>query len=188
MFHRPLHDVPDPFPSFCSVYTDSTAYDWKQEITLRHSARRITVWPSGRIHTDYHDFTTTVAASEPSDMKEVGQSTSPLMLEREVSSNPFCVSGFQQQAAASRSQQQASSSVVSPWLTADLWSSTRKWVRGNESISSVEGTLSRGKRETDIWRVCKLSPEGEISMSTLNKKLKWLFKENAGMRSSEKII
>ena len=128
------------------------------------------------------------AASEPSVMKEVGQSTLPLMLEREVSSNPFCVSGFQQQAAASRSQQQASSSVVSPWLTADLLSSTRKWVRGNESISSVEGTLSRGKRETDIWRVCKLCPEGEISMSTLNRKLKWLFKENAGMRSSEKII
>ena len=57
MFHRPLFGVPDPFPSFCStppsVYTDSCAYDWNQEIPLRHSARRITVWPSGRIHSSH---------------------------------------------------------------------------------------------------------------------------------------
>ena len=92
-----------------------------------------------------NDLTATVAASETPDMKEVGQSTSPLFFqEREVSSDPFCVSGFQQQAAASGSQQQASSSVVSPRLSADLWG-TRKLVRGNGSISSVEGTLSRGK-------------------------------------------
>ena len=85
-------------------------------------------------NTDYNDLTTTVPASETPDIKEVGQSTSPLMRqERELSSNPFCVSGFQQQATASGSQQQASSSEVSPRPSADLWS-TRKLVRGNESI------------------------------------------------------
>ena len=30
-----------------SFYIDSTAYDWNQETSQRHSARRITVWPSG---------------------------------------------------------------------------------------------------------------------------------------------
>ena len=36
--------------SFCA---DFTAYDWNQEIPLRHSARRIAVWPSGRIHSSH---------------------------------------------------------------------------------------------------------------------------------------
>ena len=44
-----------------------------------------------------------------------------------------------------------------PWLSADLWSSTRKLVRGNESLSSVEGALSRGKRDRDLGRVHTLS-------------------------------
>ena len=34
-------------------YTDSTAYDCNQEIHLRQSARRISVWPSGRIHSSH---------------------------------------------------------------------------------------------------------------------------------------
>ena len=162
-----------------SVYTDSTAFDWNQEITLRYSARKIAVWPPGRTHssgyepktcidvssghtpinytsrrnrfnTDHNDLTTTVAASETPDM--------------------------------SGSQQQASSSVVRPWLDADSWSSTRKLVRGCESISNIEWTMSRGKRETEIWKVCKLCPKGEISMSTLNSKLNGLFKETVQLR------
>ena len=67
-------------------------------------------------------------------------------------SNQFCAlvfSGKRQPAAASGSQQQASSSVINPWLSADLWG-TRKLVLGNESLSSVEGTLSRGKRGRDL--------------------------------------
>ena len=87
-------------------------------------------------------------------MKEVGQSTSPLSFQKqEVSSNPLYVSGLQQQqVAASGSQQPASSSVTNPWLSADLWG-TRKLVRGNEAISSVEGTLSRGKGDRDLESV-----------------------------------
>ena len=67
--------------------------------------------PSRRdsFNTDYNDLNTTVAASETPDTKEVGQSTSPLLFqERKVSSNPFSVSGFQQQASASGSRQQTS--------------------------------------------------------------------------------
>ena len=64
---------------------------------------------------------------------------------------------FHQQTAASGSPQQASSGVVNPWLSADMWSSTRKLVRGNESISSVEATLSRGKRDRDLESVQTLS-------------------------------
>ena len=62
--------------------------------------------PSRRnsFNTDYNDLTTTVAASETTDAKEVGQLTSPLFSqEREVSSYPFGVSGSQQQAAATSS-------------------------------------------------------------------------------------
>ena len=58
-------------------------------------------------------------------------------------------------------------------------------MRGNESISSVEGTLSRGKRETKIWKVCILCPKGEISTHTLKRKLNWLFKENVWLRKAE---
>ena len=34
-------------------HTDSTAYDWNQEISLRHSARRIVVWTSGWIRSSH---------------------------------------------------------------------------------------------------------------------------------------
>ena len=51
MFHRPLLDVPDPFPSFCSTPLPSAStalpHDWNQETLLCYSARRIAVWPSG---------------------------------------------------------------------------------------------------------------------------------------------
>ena len=115
MCNRPLLDVPDPFPSF-SFHTTSV-YDLNQEILLRHSARRITVWPSGRIHSLLSQVmsprpastsavsarrsttprgepapTPTTTTSPPQSQppkpriwKQVGQSTSPLMLqEREV--------------------------------------------------------------------------------------------------------
>ena len=55
-------------------------------------------------------------------------------------------------------------------------------MRGNESISSVEGTLSRGRRDRDLESVQTLS-EKEISMLTLNRKLNWLVKENAQLRT-----
>ena len=178
MFHRPLLDVPDPCPTFCSTPppteqtalpmtrirrspcatphgrlqfgrlvepTPLTGYERKSEHTpINYTSRR------NSFDTDCNDLTTTVAASEPPDITEVGQSTSPLLFqEREVSSNPFCVSCFQQQLAASGSQQQASSSVVNPWLSADVW--------GTRKLASVEGTLSRGKRDRDLESVQTLS-------------------------------
>ena len=39
--------------------------------------------------------------------------------------------------------------------------------------------LCREDKEIDIQRVCKLCLKGEISMSTWNRKLNWMFKENA---------
>ena len=102
-----------------------------------------------------NDFTTTVAASENSD-------------------------GFNRQAAASGSPQPVPASVVNPWLGADMWSSTRKLVRGDESISSFERTLSRGERYRDLESAQTLN--GEIIMSTMSRKLNQLFKESAQLR------
>ena len=103
-------------PTPLTGYDPKTCIDVSSEQTpVSYLSRR------NSVNTDYNDLTTTVAVSETPDMKEVGQSTSPLLLqEREETSNPFCVSGFQQQAGGSGSQQQASPSVVSPWLSADL--------------------------------------------------------------------
>ena len=163
MFHRPLLDVPDPYPSFCSTppptsqtplsmtgikrspcatphggwqfdrlveHNPLTGYEPKTCIEVRRvSTRRST---TSRGETASTRATTPATASEAPDMKEAGQSTSPLFSqEREVSSGSFCVSGFQQQAAASGSQQQASSSVINSWQSADLWSA-RKMVRDND--------------------------------------------------------
>ena len=106
-------------------------------------------YPSRRdsFDSEYNDLTTTVAASETPDMKEVGLS------------NPFCLSGFQQQAAASGSQQQASSSGLAP---------TCGRTPGNrcEVVSQFQVLkgLCREKKVTEIWKVHKLFPKGEISI------------------------
>ena len=68
---------------------------------------------------------------------------------------------------------------MNPWLNADLWG-TGKLVRGIES--SVEGTFVEKKKRSRFWKVCKLCPKGEISMSTLSGKLNWVFKDNAHLR------
>ena len=130
--------MPDPFPSWCSTPPPTTPTSPPmtgiRRSPLRHSARRITVWPSlveptlimgyepktcidvssehtpinctskrNSFNIEHNDFTTTVEASDNSD-------------------------GFQQQAAASGSPQQVPASVVK--LGADMWSSTKKLVRG----------------------------------------------------------
>ena len=152
MFHRSLLDMLDPFPSFCSTPLNSllltgirrnscatppggmlsghlaessphTGYEAKTciDLSIEHTPIH---YPSRRSSFNIEDeLTTTVASSENSD-------------------------GFHQQAAVSGSPQPVPASVVNPWLSADMWSSTRKPVRGNASIASVEGTLSRGKRES----------------------------------------
>ena len=129
--------------------------------SLRYSARRIAVWPSWlnqllsqvmsprlastsavstrrstpRRNSFNNDLTTTVAASHNSD-------------------------GFQQPAAASGSPQQVPASVVNPWLSADVWSSTRKQVRGEISQFQELKGLCRDEKEIEIWKVCKLCPKG----------------------------
>ena len=71
-----------------------------------------------------HDLTTTVAASETFD-------------------------GFHQATTSGRSQD-VPASEVNPWHSADLWSRTRKSVRGNVSNVCVEETLSKGKTDRDL--------------------------------------
>ena len=63
------------------VTEPNTSIDASSEHTpVNYSSRR------NSFNTDYNDLTTTVAACEPPDMKEVGRSTSPkLSQEREVS-------------------------------------------------------------------------------------------------------
>ena len=56
-------------------------------------------------------------------------------------------------------------------------------MRGDESISSGE-VHHREEKETEIWKVCKLCPKGEISMSTFNRKLNWLPKKSAQLRKN----
>ena len=63
---------------------------------------------------------------------------------------------FYKQAAASGSPQLVPASEVNQWVSADMWFRTWKLVRGNSSNASVEGTLSRGKRDRD-WDVQTLS-------------------------------
>ena len=45
----------------------------------------------------------------------------------------------------------------------------------------------REEKEIEIWKVCKLCPKGDFSMSTLNRKLNWPVQEEctAQKRSSE---
>ena len=97
---------------------------------------------------DYNDLTTTVAASETFD-------------------------GFHKQAAASGSLQPVPANKVNPWLSADMWSRTGKLVRGGASNVSVEGTLSRGKRDQDLESVQTLSERKNLHV----------FSEHRGMRS-----
>ena len=78
-----------------------------------------------------NDLTTTVAASEDFD-------------------------GFHQQAAASGGSQHVPASEVNPWLSADMWSRTRKLVRGSASNASLEGR----KKDRDLESVQTLS-EGQ---------------------------
>ena len=77
-------------------------------------------------------------------------STSRTTTKAPQSQPPRAPTVFHQQAAASGGPQQVPASVVNPWLSADTWSSTRKLVRGTESIASVEGTLWRGKRDRHL--------------------------------------
>ena len=75
----PLLDVPDPFPRLCSTPPSTSQTPLlvtgvsSEHTPINFTSRRNT------FNTDCHDLTTTVAASEKPDKKDVGQSTSPLV-------------------------------------------------------------------------------------------------------------
>ena len=92
-----------------------------------------------------------MTASEIIDTIEVRQLTSPLFSqEREVSAGPHSVCGSQ--AASSSQRQQAFSNVVKPVRDTDLLG-MGKPVRGVESFSHVEWSLSNGKRNRELESV-----------------------------------
>ena len=57
VFHRPLLDVPDPFPSFCSTPPPTSQTPLPvtgiRRPSLRYSARSITAWPSDPTHSSH---------------------------------------------------------------------------------------------------------------------------------------
>ena len=55
-------------------------------------------------------------------------------------------------------------------------------MRGDVSMSSVERSLFGGKRDRFLWKACKLCPKGEVSMSTLNRKLNEFLKGDVQLR------
>ena len=143
MFHRPLLDLRDPFPSFSSTPLAMTGI------------RRLpcAAPPEGMLFGHLAESTPltghmnprpalTSAARRSTTPRGDTASTSRTTTLPPQSQPPKKSDGLQQQAAASGGPHQTS--VVNPCLSADVWSSTRKLVRGTESISSVEGTLSRG--------------------------------------------
>ena len=136
MFHRPLLDVPDPFPYFCSTPPPTTltslpmtgpaplrAEDcslaaWSnttlsQVMSPRHASMSAVSTRRSTSHRGETASTSTTTTSPQSQPLNPGQSTSPqLFQEREVSSDLFCVSGFRQPAAASGSQGQPAPASV----------------------------------------------------------------------------
>ena len=153
MFHRPLLDVPDPLPSFCSTPPQSTPNSLLMTGTRRPFCATS---PRGLL------FDNLAESSPPQDLH--GSQQWAHADQQPLGRNSFNIENndlittvafenfdcLQQHATASRGPQQVPASVVNPWLSADMWSSTRKLVRGNESIASVEGTLSRRRRDRDL--------------------------------------
>ena len=167
MFHRPLIDVPD-FSSFCCTpprpktathsltgTRQTTSATPREESLFGHLAEynALTGYePNSWIevcsgHTPIHytsnehgfyiksDHTATVVASYNFDV--VQQQTA-------TSSSQHCG----EQASGNRCDD--SRSVANTWLSADMCASIGKPVRGNESISTVERMLSRGKRDRGL--------------------------------------
>ena len=155
MFHRPLLDVPDPFPSFCSTPPPSTP----NSLLMTGIRRPPCATPPEGLLFGHLAESTPLPGYEPKTCVDVSSEHAPNS------------DGFHQQAEASGGPQQVPASVVNPWLSADMWSCTRKLLRGNESISSVEGTLSRGKRDRDLDSVQTLSEKRNLHVYLENAEL-----------------
>ena len=182
MFRRPLLDVPDPCPSFCSTPPRSTSTALPMtgiRRPLGYSTRRIAAWPSGWLNSSHEPKTCIDASSEHTPSNYTLRRCSFSVEHNDLTTlrKPRWFS------AASGSQRQPASSIIK--CGADLWSSTRTLVRGNEWISSVEGTLSKGKIRSRSGK-CANSVRKEKSLCVL-----WTESWMAcwrRIRSSEKII
>ena len=83
--------------------------------------------------------------------------------------------GFGQRLAPSGSQHSVVNAVTT-CLSPDVWSSTRKVVRGNDSVPSVEESALRGQRDRDLDSAQTLSGRQNI-LITWNGILNVLFEE-----------
>ena len=136
-----------------SVDTDSIAYDWNQEtscatppggLLFGHLAESTPL--AGYDMSPRPASTSAVDARRPTTPRGEAASTLSTTTLPPQSQPPKTPMTFQQQAAASGGQQQAPSSVVNPWLSADMRSSTRKLVRKEELSSSARARkLERGE-------------------------------------------
>ena len=188
--HKTLLGVPDTFSSFCSSPPQTKATS-RPLAGIRGTPCATS--PEGRQSghlAEPHPHT----GHEPKSCIDVSSEHTPInYFARRNSSNieidpttPVAASetldGFHQQATASDCSPHVPASEVNPWLSADLWSRTRKLVRGRVSNVSVEETLTKGKRDRDLESVLQTLSEGNIHMSTSSRMLNWLFEENAQLR------
>ena len=163
MFHRTLLGVPDTFSSFCSSPPQTTPTS--RPLTGIRSTSCAPP-PGGMLfghlaesspHTGYDSKSCTEQCAHADQLPSRRNSFN---IENGVtttvaSSENF--DSFHQQAAGSGSSQHAPASEVNPWLSADMWARTWKLVQGSASNASVEGILSRGKRDGDLESAQTLS-------------------------------
>ena len=182
--------MPDPFPSLCFTPPPTTPYS----LLLTGVRRNPCATPPGGMlfghpaesspHTCYEPKTCIDASSEQSPPRGETASTSRMTLPPQ--SQPLrtpTVFISKRQPAEARSPS-VPASVVNPWLGADMWSSTRKLVRGTTSSASVDG-LCREEKEIEIWKVYKLCLKRRILHVYLEQKAELAVQGE--MRSSENI-
>ena len=162
-----LLDVPHPCPSFCSTPPPSAPNSLFMDGIRRPSCAT----PPGRLLFGQLAESTPLTGFEPETCIDVSSEHTPINYSSRrnsfnIKNNDLTTTvealreisdGFPQQATARGSPQQAPTSVVNPWLSADMWSSTRKLVRSNASNASVASDfVEQEKKEIEIWHVCKL--------------------------------
>ena len=152
MFHKTLLGVPDTFSSLCSSPPQTTPTTRPltgiRSTSLCDFARR-------KSSAYLAESLPRRACCEPNTCIDVSSEHTPInYLSRRNSFNiendltttvadSETLDGFHQPAAANGSSQYAAASEVNLWLGADLWTRTRKPVRGDVSNVSVEETFSK---------------------------------------------
>ena len=142
--------MPDPFPSFCSTPPPTTP---NSLLVTGISRPSCTTSPAGMLFgRTLLNHLLLLTGCEPKTCINVSSEQTPInhpsrnqLQHRERLTTTVAASP-----AASGSPQPVPASVVNPWLSGDMWSSTTKQVRSNASIARVERILSGGKQDRDL--------------------------------------